>query len=233
MAASLINILDFVPPLTNTASSRSKALIFVPLAAKQASPLFATGRFARGISLHVLPPSKVLSIKNLPSIGSPIIIPLCSFQNSMASKNIPLVLFSYTTFQLSPPSLVFKIYPGESTAIITAVAASNASMSRNSFFSKPFTVIHFQFFPALVVLPTVPLLPLTQTTLSFTTLKPRKLVLVPEVSISIAGKCLCAFSDVTVRNEKEKENKIRVLKGLIILLLIRDKMIIHNLPSFF
>src|SRR6266487_2040397 len=189
MAASLINILDFVPPLTNTASSRSKALIFVPLAAKQASPLFATGRFARGISLHALPPSKVLSIKNLPSIGSPIIIPLCSFQNSMASKNIPLVLFSYTTFQLSPPSLVF--------------------------------------------LPTVPLLPLTQTTLSFTTLKPRKLVLVPEVSISIAGKCLCAFSDVTVRNEKEKENKIRVLKGLIILLLIRDKMIIHNLPSFF
>src|ERR1043166_3280585 len=72
--------------------------------------------------------------------------------------------------------------------MISALVASNASISRNSLFSKPFTLYHFQFFPPLVVLPTVPLLPLTQTTLSLTTLKPRKLVLVPAVSSSTTGK---------------------------------------------
>ena len=50
-----------------------------------------------------------------------------------------------------------------------AVFASNASISLKSFFSKPFTVIHFQFLPAFELLPTTPLLPLTQTTLLFTT----------------------------------------------------------------
>src|SRR4029078_8205556 len=95
-------------------------------------------------------------------------------------------------FQLSPPSFGFKIEPGSSTAMINAVVASNASMSRNSLFSKPLTLYHFHFFPPLVVLPTVPLLPLTQTTLSLTTLKPRRLVSVPEVSTSTTGKDLCA-----------------------------------------
>src|SRR4030095_17063097 len=79
--------------------------------------------------------------------------------------------------------------------MITAVVASKASISRKSFFSNPFTVNHFQFFPPLVVLPTVPLLPLTQTTLSFTTLIPRKLVLVPDVSNSTTGQCFCALSN--------------------------------------
>ena len=41
--------------------------------------------------------------------GSPTTIPYSLFQKSMASRNIPLALFSYTTFQVSPPSVVFKI----------------------------------------------------------------------------------------------------------------------------
>src|SRR5580765_1348678 len=91
--------------------------------------------------------------------------------------------------------------------MISAVIASNASISRNSLFSKPFTLNHFQFFPPFVVLPTVPLLPLTQTTLSFTTLKPRRLVLVPEVSISTTGKDLCAETSSVPKKNTIQEKK--------------------------
>src|SRR5690349_6783905 len=71
--------------------------------------------------------------------------------------------------------------------MMTAVFASKASISRKSVFSNPLTFIHFQLLPAFVLLPTVPLLPLTQSTLSFTTLKPLRLVLVPDVNTSTVG----------------------------------------------
>src|SRR6218665_254445 len=71
--------------------------------------------------------------------------------------------------------------------ITTATLASNASMSRNSVFSKPGTVIHFQVLPPFALLPTMPPLPLTQMILSFTTLNPRRLDFVPELSISTEG----------------------------------------------
>src|SRR5262245_11779492 len=90
-------------------------------------------------------------------------------------------------------------------AMMRAVVASNASISRNSFFSKPFTVYHFQFFPPLVVLPTVPLLPLTQTTLSLTTLKPRKLVWLTELSISTTGVTLWAQINSDTQNNTERK----------------------------
>src|SRR5689334_15833397 len=76
--------------------------------------------------------------------------------------------------------------------MITAVTASNASISRKSIFSKPFTVNHFQFFPPFVVFPTVPLLPLTHAMLSLTTESPRRLVFVPDVTSSTHGKLFCA-----------------------------------------
>src|SRR6478672_7151053 len=109
--------------------------------------------------------------------------------------------------------------------MISAVVASNASISRNSLFSKPFTLYHFQFFPPLVVLPTVPLLPLTQTTLSFTTLKPRRLVLVPEVSTSTTGKDLCAQSNSLPKRNADRRKKI-FLRSLI-LTVFRSKIIKH------
>src|SRR3990170_6760044 len=76
--------------------------------------------------------------------------------------------------------------------MMIAVLASKASISRKSVFSNPFTFIHFQFLPALVLFPTIPLLPLTQIILSFTTLNPRRLVLVPDVNTSTVGVCAIA-----------------------------------------
>ena len=90
----LINKFDRNPPVTKYTSSFPRLLMLVPLLAKQASPLSATGQFCFGISCHVFPPSKVLAIKNLLFTGSPKTIPLFSFRKSMASKNIPFVLFS-------------------------------------------------------------------------------------------------------------------------------------------
>src|ERR1043165_9784294 len=87
--------------------------------------------------------------------------------------------------------------------MITADAPSNASISLKSFFSKPVTVIHVHVLPPSKVFPTVPLLPLTQTTLSFTTLRPRRLVLVPEVSTSI----FCSKEEKD-RSELKKRNAI-------------------------
>ena len=98
------------------------------------------------------------------------------------------------------------MYAGSATDIITAVTASKASISLKSFFSKPFTVIHFHVLPPLFVLPTVPLLPLTQATLSFTTLNPRRLVLAPEVRISTTG----VWALMTITGKKKatkKENR--------------------------
>src|ERR1051326_8391185 len=100
---------DLFPPLTKTVLCASSARMLVPLDAKQASPLSAAGHFSNGSSRQLLPPSTLLVMKNLPLMGSPTTVPLDSSQNSIASRNIPFVLFSYTTFQLSPPSLVFKI----------------------------------------------------------------------------------------------------------------------------
>src|SRR4029078_4462949 len=109
MAEFVVNTLDLFPPLTKTDLCASISRMLVPLDAKHASPLSATGRLFKGSSCQLLPPSELLVIKNRPSIGSPTTVPLCSSQNSIASRNIPFVLFSYTTFQLSPPSFVFKI----------------------------------------------------------------------------------------------------------------------------
>src|SRR3954466_13492950 len=88
---------DRKPPVTKQASPRSSLLKLVPLAAKHASPESAAGKFLNGIDRQLLPPLNVIPTKNFPSTGSPITIPLCSFQNSIASRNIPLVLFSKTT----------------------------------------------------------------------------------------------------------------------------------------
>src|ERR1044071_4921384 len=92
-----------------------------------------------------------------------------------------------------------------------AVFASNASISRKSFFSKPFTVIHFQFLPALELLPTMPLLPLTHITLLFTTDKPRIFVVNPECSISTFGKAFLwenIFMEKQIKKDKRKKKMV-------------------------
>src|SRR4051794_8298917 len=109
MADVAVNTLDLFPPLTKTVLCSSNARMLVPLDAKQASPLSALGQFPIRSSCQVLPPSELLVMKNLPLRGSPTTVPLRSSQNSIASRNIPFVLFSYTTFQLSPPSSVFRM----------------------------------------------------------------------------------------------------------------------------
>ena len=48
----------------------------------------------------------------------------------------------------------------------------------------------------------------SQTTLSFTTLKPRRLVLVPEVSISTTGKDLCAETSSVPKKNTSTRKKI-------------------------
>ncbi len=84
--------------------------------------------------------------------------------------------------------------------MMMAVLASKASISRKSVFSKPFTVSHFHVLPPLLDLPTVPLLPLTQMILSFTTLNPRMLVFVPELRISTVA--VWAEREPTVNNSR-------------------------------
>src|SRR6476660_6401534 len=86
----------------------------------------------------------------------------------------------------------------------TAVVASKASMSRKSAFSNAFTWNHFQDFPPLVDLPTVPLVPLTQRILSLTTLSPRMEVLVPDVRVSILGTAFCAQDNAVEKTKKER-----------------------------
>src|SRR5436190_17949629 len=88
-----------------------------------------------------------------------------------------------------------------------AVFASNASISRKSFFSNPLTVIHFQFFPALELFPTIPLLPLTHTTLLFTTDNPRMLVFTSVLSISTFGEVF--LWEKTVAAIASKKHKIK------------------------
>ena len=98
--------------------------------------------------------------------------------------------------------------------MITAVLASKASISLKSVFSKPFTFIHFQFFPALVLFPTVPLLPLTHITLSFTTLKPRRLVLLPEVNTSTTGSCAKASAETSEKNKVRRRLSFFIVQGI-------------------
>src|SRR5215204_3427504 len=90
-------------------------------------------------------------------------------------------------------------------AIMIAILASKASISLKSLFSNPFTTIHFQFFPALELFPTIPLLPLTHTTLLLITDNPRILVFTPVLSISTFGKAfLCEKTVVVMTREKHK-----------------------------
>src|SRR6185312_6791938 len=162
------------PPLTKQASSRSRARTFVPLEAKQPSPESAFGISRKGMSCQVSPPSKERVTKKRPFTGSPTTMPLLMFQNSIASMNIPRVLFRYTNFQVFPPSVVLRRSAGSAIAMTIAVFALKASMSRKSRFSYPGTVIQAQVAPPSSDLPTVPPLPLTQTILSLTALSPRR-----------------------------------------------------------
>src|SRR6478736_267339 len=97
------------------------------------------------------------------------------------------------------------MYAGEPIAMIIAVVASKPSMSRNSVFSNPLTENHFQFFPPSVVLPTAPLLPLTHTTSSLTTLNPRKEDLAPEVRTSSVGISFFWAKQKISEQEKRRE----------------------------
>ena len=106
---------------------------------------------------------------------------------------------------------------GESMAIMIAVLLSKASILRNSFFSKPGTVNHFQEAPPSVLLPTLPPLPLTHTILSSTGLRPRRDVLVPAVSICT----VCACSAHVMKSGIKKEIKYfiqNVLTGRIVVI---------------
>jgi hypothetical protein len=59
----------------------------------------------------------------------------------------------------------------------------------------------------LIVLPTIPFDPLTHTTLSLTTLNPRREVFVPEVRVSILGRLGWALrTDLDKRRKKKIEN---------------------------
>src|SRR5690348_1351028 len=148
----------------------------VLLAAKQASPGSAAGIFFAGKGLQCLPPSLVCRKKNLPFNGSLTAMPRRSFQNAMPSKKMSLLVLVYTSFHVAPPSAVIRICAGEPALRITAFLSLKATRERKSAFSKPFTDCHCQLSPLLMDFPTVPLLPLTQITWSFTTLIPRRLV---------------------------------------------------------
>ena len=71
--------------------------------------------------------------------------------------------------------------------------------------SKPFTVIHFHVLPLSNDLPTVPPLPLTQMVLLSTTLKPRKLTLLPLYK----SFTVCADK---VKDKRKKTKRIRPIK---------------------
>jgi hypothetical protein len=93
MAKFAVKTLDLFPPLTKTVFCASNALILVPLDAKQASPLSARGRFFNSSSCQVFPPSELLVMKNLPSIGSPTTAPLCSSRIPSHQGTFPLFYF--------------------------------------------------------------------------------------------------------------------------------------------
>ena len=105
----------------------------VPLEAKQPSPVSALGNSMKGMSCQVSPPSKLRVTKNRPLTGSPTTMPLLIFQNSMASRNMPGVVFSYTNFQVKPPSVVFKMSAGSAMAMMMAVFASKLRCRKSLF----------------------------------------------------------------------------------------------------
>ena len=72
--------------------------------------------------------------------------------------------------------------------------------------------------------PTVPLLPLTQSTLSVTTLNPRSDVLRPEVRVSMRGVCARPMSE----KKSAKGKKIRFIAGVICVGKIRSEGIIQE-----
>ena len=74
--------------------------------------------------------------------------------------------------------------------MMIAVFLSKASISLKSAFSKPFTVTHVHVSPPSIDLPTEPALPLTHTTSSLTTLKPRKDALLPELRSLTVCACI-------------------------------------------
>src|SRR5687768_3552308 len=103
-----------------------------------------------------------------------------------------------------------------------AVLASNASISLKSFFSNPFTTIHFQFFPALRLFPTIPLLPLTHITLLLTTDKPRRLVLMPVFSTSTEGRIfLCGNASIKNPFKNNRRNRKKGFLRLVIRIVFR------------
>src|SRR5579872_158581 len=106
---------------------------------------------------------------------------------------------------------------GVSIAMMMTVLASNASISRKSLFSKPGTVIQVQFFPPSSDLPMVPLLPLTQTILSLTALRPRKDTGSPAVRILMEGPagCRAEVSDVVGASTRKRFTCARVLSDTV------------------
>src|SRR5688572_7759488 len=74
-------------------------------------------------------------------------------------------------------------------------------MSLKSRFSYPGTVVHDHVLPLSMLFPTVPLLPLTQTILSSTTLSPRRLTGRLSWRISIC----CAIVLATIKQRKHEK----------------------------
>lgn len=156
----------------------------VPLAANPPSPASAAGMPAAGISCHVSPPSSVATMRKRPSTGSLMAMPCIASQNWIASKKEPLRVATNRCDQVRPPSVVRKILEESPMLSTCAMSRDVAAMARKSSAAAPGTVSRVQLAPPSVVRSTVPCIPLAQTTLGETTLKPRS-----STSVGLASAC--------------------------------------------
>ena len=145
---------DRNPPLTKQASSLSLTRTFVPLDANMPRHCLTTEDFFRGSHARYHRCQKFLPQK--------FIIDRITDHCRLSDPRIPLhpgtflgrILINY--FPGFAPINGFKILAGSATAMMIAVAASNASISLKSLFSKPFTTNHFQVLPpSMLFLPAI------------------------------------------------------------------------------
>ncbi len=163
------------------------------LAAKAACCSPVASRLLAETFAQLMPPSLVSSSENLPSTGSPRIVPCSRSSNWTASQNPSLSGFVNSSFQLEQPSVVLysRDWSPGPLDITIAVWLSHAQTPRKSSLSAPGGIAHdCHSYPPSSVRRTVPLVPLAQATPPPTAWIPRSPAPVPLCS-STHGPEVC------------------------------------------